>query len=129
VPAAQSALTAVQSAALLLVLNWPPGQALHVRSALAEAAVATLVPASHTVTAAQAAASLVVLKVASTTQAAHWRSALALPTTDRPWPMAQVDQVAQVSVAVALEVTDLNLPLGHPAHTRSLLAVAAVVVL
>jgi len=74
-------------------------------------------------TAAQAPTPDALLYVWPTTHAAHWRSALALPTADRPWPMAHSCQVAHN----ALLAVDLNLPVEQAPHTRSLEFVAAAV--
>lgn len=73
--------------------------------------------------------SLTALNVLPTVQAAHCRSAVALPALERPCPTAQVCQVAQVSTEVVLVLAPaLNCPPTQSAHTRSLEAVAAAVV-
>jgi hypothetical protein len=66
--------------------------------------------------------------VDATTHAAHWRSAMAEPSIDKPQPMGHVVHTAQLSVANVLLATDLNEPSTHGAHVRSLLVVAPAVV-
>lgn len=61
--------------------------------------------------------------------AVHPRSAVALPATDWPWPAGQVDQAAQLSVAVVLLLTDaLNVSEAQAVHALSLEVVPAVLV-
>lgn len=113
-----------------LAVNVPEAQSWHVRSLVAVAAALRYLPAGQAPpTAVQAVPSLTALNVLPTVQAAHSRSAVALPALERPCPTAQVCQVAQVSTEVVLVLAPaLNCPVAQSAHTRSLEAVAAAVV-
>jgi hypothetical protein len=68
--------------------------------------------------------SLTAENVEPATHGMHCRSLEAVPSTDMPWPTAQVAHVA-LSIWPALPV---NVPATLTAHVRSLLAVAAAVV-
>ena len=63
-----------------------------------------------------------------TMQAAHWRSAVAEPAADWPWPTGHVAHTEQLSAERVVLVLALNEPGSHAAHVRSLLPVAATVV-
>jgi len=107
VPLAQFVHTRLVDAVSSVATYVPGAQSpnsLQTRSLLAVAAVMTYLPAVQALlTAAQAPTPDALLYVWPTTHAAHWRSALALPTADRPWPMAHSCQVAHNALlAVAL---------------------------
>jgi len=130
-PAAHVVTAAQASPSLEALKVVPETQAAHWRSVEASGVLLSPWPAGQVVKAAQALASSTALKVTSALQAVHVASAVMVPAA-YPVPAAQVVTVSavQVSVSVLLEeAAALNLPVGHSAHTRSLLAVAAVVVL
>jgi len=62
--------------------------------------------------------------VASCVQAAHWRSAVAEPAADLPWPAGHVAQAVHDDCPAEL----VNVPEAHAAHTRSDVTVAALLV-
>ena len=98
---------------------------LHVRSLEVVAAVAWCWPLEHVCTATHAAPLSTVENVVPSTHAAHSRSDVAEPAVLWPELMAHVAHAAHVDKpAVAVKV-----PLAQAAHVRSMLAVAAVVVL
>jgi len=59
--------------------------------------------------------------VASCVQALHWRSAVAEPAADLPWPAGHVAQAVHDDCPAEL----VNVPEVHAAHTRSDDVVAA----
>jgi hypothetical protein len=61
----RSPLTGVQLVALLPLLDWPDGQAVHTRSAVAEGGLDTKVPAAQSVHSAQEGVLEIALKVPS----------------------------------------------------------------
>ena len=126
---AHAAQLSVASVELVPALKEPGAHASHARSLLALAAVLVKVPAPHAaLTGAHASPLSTAEYVEPATQPAHWRSADAVPSTDRPEPTAHVAHAAQLSVASVELVPALNVSGAHAAHVRSLLAVAAAVV-
>ena len=124
-----TAQLSVASVVLVLALNEPPAHAAHCRSLLAVAATVVRKPGAHgALTAWHAAPLSTAENVEPATHAAHWRSLTASPSTDSPWPLGHVAQVAQLSVASVVLVVALNVPAAHAAHCRSLVAVAATIV-
>ena len=61
--------------------------------------------------------------------AAHWRSVVLEPCTDRPLPSGHVDHAVQLSITRLLALdTALYVPVLQLVHVRSMLADATVVV-
>ena len=101
----------------------------HVRSAAVVGALVSHWSPLHCRTAVQAPPVLAAEKVAPSSHAAHWRSAVAVPAADWPSPTRHVANVAQLStLSVPALAPALNVPEAQGAHTTSLLAVAAAVV-
>ena len=117
---AHAAQLSVASVVLVPALNVPDAHAAHCRSLLAVAATVVREPGPHgALTATHALPSLVVEYVEPATHAAHWRSAMAEPNAERPWPTGHV---AHATHAWLPEVA-LKVPSGHGEHTRSLVVV------
>ena len=96
--------------------NWPPAQLLHTRAEDVVASADQYVPASHSPLASKHSAPLSTSEYREPrTQAAHWRSAMAVPSTDMPWPAGHVDHAAHA----ALPVVALKVPAAHAEQTRS----------
>jgi hypothetical protein len=116
--------------ALTLALKLPWAQTRHTRSLLTVAAVLVNVPAAHLALTTEHAASLLDAENdVPASQAAHWRLAVAEPSTDLPWPAGHVAQAVQVSVIrVPALMLDLKVPDAQASHSRSLLTVAPLVV-
>ena len=126
---AHAAQLSVARVVLVLALNKPGSQAAHERSLLAVAATVVRKPGAHgALTAAHAAPSLAPENVEPTTQAAHWRSAVAEPAADWPAPTAHVVHTVQLSEASVVLVVALKEPNAHSTHVRPLLAEAATAV-
>jgi len=106
-----------------VVVNVSAPHAAHVRSLESVAAAFVYVPAAQgDETALHATVLAPVEYVVPTTQAAHWRSALAVPAADWPWPTGQVAQALHVP-RPALAV---NVPEAHAVHLRSTDAEGAI---
>ena len=87
------------------------------------------VPAVHgALTARQALPSFTLEYVEPAMHAAHWRSAMAEPNAERPWPTGHVAHAAQLSVASVVLVVALNVPDAHATHCRLFVAEAATAV-
>ena len=133
-PAGQVAHGVHESVAVVFVLvpslKWPEAHAVHMRSLLAVAAVVVWKPGPHgALTATHTSPLSTGEYVVPTSQAAHWRSAVAVPAADWPWPAGHVAHGVHTSVAVVFAlVWSLKWPEAHGAHSRSLLAVAAAMV-
>jgi len=115
----------VQVASPGLAENWPLVQAAHTRSLLAVGKAAVYVPAEQVLrTVPHTVASSVFEKVQPTRHASHTRLDHPDPAVDAPRPMEQVRH----GVHVLLPARSVNVPAAHVAHTKSLEAVAAVLV-
>ena len=100
-----------------LALKLPDAHAAHTRFLDTVAAAAVCSPAAHGArTVLHAAALELAENVEPALQAAHWRSATAVPSVSSPWPTAHSDHGVQASALPALL---LNCPAAHTVHTRS----------
>jgi len=106
----------------LLAVKVPEPQLAHVRSLFAVASAAVYVPAAQGPLAELHASPLSAPENdAPTSQASHWRFAVAEPACDWPYPTAQLAQATHASLPTEL----LKLPIAHAAHVRSAEAVGA----
>lgn len=113
---------AAQVARPVAAVNVPFAHSVHTRSLVAVAAELVYVPLLQAELTARHTSSLSAMEnVVPVTQAEHWRSAVAVPSTVRPSPAGQVRHAAHElwsDVAV-------NVPPGHGEQTRLDVAVAA----
>jgi hypothetical protein len=118
------------SVVLVPALKAPAAQLAHCRSLLAVAAAVVRNPAAHgALTAVHASPLFAGENVEPATHPAHWRSVVAEPTKDMPWPAVHVAHVEQLSVAVVLVlVLALKESNAQASHSRSLLEVAPCLV-
>jgi hypothetical protein len=122
-------VSVIRVPALMLDLKVPDAQASHSRSLLTVAPLVVKVPGPHgALTTVHASPLFAGENVEPATHPAHWRSAMAEPAADMPWPTAHVAHAAHSSTASVVLVLALKVPSAQLAHCRSLLAVAAAVV-
>ena len=105
----------MQASLPTLALKCPAAHAAHVRSLDAVAALSMNSPAAHGARIGVHASPLSAAEnVDPTVQGAHWRSAVAEPAVDMPWPTAHVFHATQPSLPALV----LKLPAAHAAHSR-----------
>jgi len=123
-PAGQ-VLHAAQLARSAVDVNCPCGHAWQTRALVRVASATVNSPAAHGgPTSAHVVRSSEDEKVASNLHGLHTMSLMPLPATDNPSPTGHVcHAVHALSPGLAV-----NWPVGHAAHTKSLVAVAAVLV-
>ena len=96
-------------------LKVPLAQVLHVRSALAVGALLRYVPSAHgALTSSHALPSFTFENVEPTVQPAHWRSAVAEPGTDWPWPTGHLAHASHAWLPGPV----LKWPEGQASHPR-----------
>jgi hypothetical protein len=126
----QASQLSVATAELELDLYVPDPHGLHCRSLLAVAATVVWKPGPHAGVAVWQTALLSSEEnVTPATQEAHLRSVAAVPTADRPLPVAHVAHFVQLSIATVLALGPaLNQPAAQASHVRSTLEVATAIV-
>ena len=114
---------ALHDIAPAFALKVPASQLAHLRSLLAVAMAVVYVPGAHgALTALHTAPLMAAENVSPTVHGAHWRSAVAEPALDCPYPTPHAVQTVHLS----LPNVDLKNPSGQRAQTRSELVVDAM---